>query len=243
MRLTAPLSGNRIPLSGNRFNDPDNKDLNNKTLHTLIMKAKTIIWTLVIAVTMTSCIPSLFPLYKTGDLVTDDRLEGTWKELRDDAYTWEVMMPCKSTKSNLFGIDFWKQYDTLRTYRLTSAMAGDKEQQCRFAMHLLKLGGQDYLNYHPVDWEVKHEFLNWHLVETNIFSRVDIRNDTIILYFFDTGYLEKLINDQKIKITHMNLDDRILLMAPTAELQQFVMKYGKDPNAFIKPDTLIRISR
>jgi hypothetical protein len=196
---------------------------------------------MVVAITVTSCIPSLFPLYKKSDLKTDDRLSGIWQAAGDD-YTWEVMSSAASKETGLFGFNRWQQFDSLRTYRLISTRIHD-QLESQFAVHLLELNDQDYLNYYPVDWEVDHDFLNWHLVETNIFSKVDIRKDTLIVYFFDTAYLDKLIMGNRIKISHVRLDDRILLTAPTSELQQFVIKYGTDPGAFIKPDTLIRISR
>lgn len=196
---------------------------------------------MVVLITVTSCIPSLFPLYKIHDLKTDDRLSGIWQAAGDD-YTWEVMSTADSKETGFFGLNSWQQFDSLRTYRLTSTRVYDK-LECQFAVHLLELDGQDYLNYYPVDWEVDHDFLNWHLVETNIFSKVDIREDTLIIQFFDTAYLDKLIKENKIKISHVRLDDRILLTAPTSELQQFVLKYGREAGAYIEPDTLIRISR
>lgn len=195
---------------------------------------------MLVAITVTSCIPSLFPLYKTSDLKTDSRLEGTWRELGDTGYTWEVINPGRSKEHRIFGMPGWDLFDSLRTYRLTSRSKDD--MGCQFAVHVFTLGGQDYLNYYPVDWEVDHDFLSWHLVETNIFSKVDIRKDTLIIRFFDSDFLEKLITGQKIKISYLKLDDRILLMAPTDELQQFVLKYGRDAGAFIEPDTLIRVS-
>ena len=196
---------------------------------------------MLVAITVTSCIPSLFPLYKTSDLKTDARLEGTWKELGDD-YTWEVINQARSKENSFFGGNSWSLFDSLRTYRLRSINVKE-DLECRFALHLFSLGGQDYLNYYPVDWEVDHDFLSWHLVETNVFSKVDIRKDTLIVRFFDSAYLEKLITEQKIKISYLKLDNRILLMAPTSELQQFVLKYGRDAGAFIEPDTLLRVSR
>ncbi len=42
------------------------------------MKTRTVILIGMLALLAGSCIPSLFPLYTEKDLVTDDRIVGTW---------------------------------------------------------------------------------------------------------------------------------------------------------------------
>ena len=48
------------------------------------MKAKIIIWTFLLSLLVSSCIPSLFPLYKNRDLKTNDQLLGQWKEAQEE---------------------------------------------------------------------------------------------------------------------------------------------------------------
>lgn len=124
------------------------------------MKTKTIILIMVVAVILSSCIPSLFPLYKTSDLKTDKRLEGTWRELSDDGYKWELTNFAGNNESGFLGAGSWSKFDSLRTYMLKSTNK-DEDIECRSAVHLFSLCGKDYLNYYPVDWETDHEFLSW----------------------------------------------------------------------------------
>ena len=106
---------------------------------------------------------------------------------------------------------------------------------------MLVLEGQHYLNYYPVNFELDHDFLAWHMVEANNFSKLWITQDSISLGFFDPAYLEELIDQNRIKISHMRHDNGILLTARTRELQKFVIKYGNEEAAILDKDVLRRI--
>ncbi len=61
------------------------------------------------------------------------------------------------------------------------------------------------------------------------------------LAFFDPSYLEELIDEDRIKISHIRHDNGILLTAGTRELQKFVIKYGDEEDAILEPDVFKRI--
>jgi len=203
------------------------------------MKAKIIIWTILLSLMVSSCIPSLFPLYKNRDLKTNDLLLGQWKELQDEKYVWEVSYPGQPESGEvvIFEDNRWSNFDEAgRTYRMEGGLVDKRE----FAMHLLELDGMDYLNLYPMDWEVEHGFLSWHMVEANIFARAEIGKDTLVIHFFNPDFLEQLIRDNRLKISHVKLDDRILITARTEELQKFVQKFGQDPDAYGDAQILVR---
>ncbi len=204
------------------------------------MKAKIIICTFLLGLLLPSCIPSLYPLYKNQDLKTNDLLKGLWKEVQDENYTWEISAPKDDSRDFVIFKDTkWSDFDEAgRTYRLEGGHR--REEPGKFALHLVELDGQDYLNFYPMDWELSHDFLNWHMVEANIFSRVEISTDTLFVHFFDPDYMEQLILENRIKISHVKLDERIFITARTEELQKFVKKFGNNPEAYIKTDTLVR---
>ena len=79
------------------------------------------------------------------------------------------------------------------------------------------------------------------MVEANNFSKVWITDDSISLGFFDPSYLEDLIDENRIKISHIRHDNGILLTARTRELQKFVIKYGDEEDAILEPDVFKRI--
>ncbi len=186
-----------------------------------------------------SCIPSLFPLYTEKDLVTDDRIVGTWEA--GEMGTWVIERLYNKPLIDIFGSD-WSDAKENNTYKLIVIETdGEDTLEAEFVVHMLVLGGQHYLNYYPGDFELDHDFLSWHMVEANNFSKVWITEDSISLAFFDPSYLEELIDENRIKISHIRHDDGILITARTKELQKFVIKYGDEEDAILEPDILRRI--
>ncbi len=186
-----------------------------------------------------SCIPSLFPLYTEKDLVTDDRIIGTWEA--GEMGTWVIERLYYKPLIDIFSSD-WSDAKENNTYKLVIIETdGGDTLEAEFVVHMLVLGGQHYLNYYPGDFELDHDFLSWHMVEANNFSKVWITEDSISLAFFDPSYLEELIDENRIKISHIRHDDGILITARTKELQKFVIKYGKEEDAILEPDIMRRI--
>jgi hypothetical protein len=203
------------------------------------MKARTVILIGMLALLAGSCIPSLFPLYTEEDLVTDDRLVGTWDA--GGGGTWVIERLDYTPSSDFFNSD-WSDPEEKKTYKLEVTEVSDGDTlEAEFVVHMLVLEGQHYLNYYPADFELDHDFLSWHMVEANNFSKVWITEDSISLGFFDPSYLEALIDENRIKISHIRHDIGILLTARTMELQKFVIKYGDEKDAILEPDVFKRI--
>jgi hypothetical protein len=203
------------------------------------MKTRIIILIGMLALLAGSCIPSLFPLYTEEDLVTDDRIVGTWEA--GEMGTWVIERLYYKPLIDIFSSD-WSDAKENNTYKLVVIETdGGDTLEAEFVVHMLVLGGQHYLNYYPGDFELDHDFLSWHMVEANNFSKVWITEDSISLAFFDPSYLEELIDENRIKISHIRHDDGILITARTKELQKFVIKYGDEEDAILEPDVLKRI--
>jgi hypothetical protein len=203
------------------------------------MKTRTVILIGMLAMLAGSCIPSLFPLYTDEDLVCDDRIVGTWGA--GEMGTWVIERLDYTPNTDFFSSD-WSETEKNNTYKLVVIeIDGEDTLETAFVMHMLVLGGQHYLNYYPVDYELEHDFLAWHMVEANNFSKVWITEDSLSLGFFDPSYLEQLIDENRIKISHIRHDNGILLTAHTRELQKFILKYGDEEDAILEPDVFKRI--
>ncbi len=203
------------------------------------MKTRIIILIGMLALLAGSCIPSLFPLYTEKDLVTDDRIVGTWEA--GEMGTWVIERLYYKPLIDIFSSD-WSDAKENNTYKLVVIETdGGDTLEAEFVVHMLVLDGQHYLNYYPADYELDHDFLSWHMVEANNFSKVWITEDSISLAFFDPSYLEELIDENRIKISHIRHDNGILITARTKELQKFVIKYGDEEDAILEPDVLKRI--
>lgn len=188
---------------------------------------------------MNSCIPSLFPLYTEVDLVTDDRLVGTWDA--GEYGTCVIERLDYTPKHDFFGSD-WSEPEDKKSYKLVVFDVDNGDTlKATFVVYLLVLGGQYYLNFYPADYELDHGFLSWHMVEANNFCKVRITQDTVSLAFFDPLFLKELIDQNRIRISHIRVDSGILLTARTRDLQKFVIKYGNEKHAMLEKDVLRRI--
>ena len=196
------------------------------------MKIRTVLFILGLAGIVVSCIPTLYPLYRDKDLLIDNKLEGLF-ETGENEY-WKIRR-LDPDFEKLTGD--WKQYNSGYTYKL-SVREEDKMEE--FALHLLELGDDLYLDFFPVDYDIRHDFLDMHLVPAHIFAKAELTDQALILHFFDMEWLEDLIDSRKIKISHVETQDRYLLTAKTEELQKFITKFANDSTTFIEADTLIR---
>ncbi len=196
------------------------------------MKIRTVLFILGLTGIVVSCIPSLYPLYRDKDLLIDNKLEGLY-ETGENEY-WKIRR-LDPDFEKLIGD--WKQYNSGYTYKL-SVREDDKMEE--FALHLLDLGNDLYLDFFPVDYEIRHGFLDMHLVPAHIFAKVELTDQALILHFFDMEWLEELIESNRIKISYVELNYRNLLTAKTEELQKFITKFANDSTTFIDADTLMR---
>lgn len=197
------------------------------------MRPKTVLLIIALAALVVSCIPSLYPLYKPGDLLLNDKLEGIFRS--DDEDYWEIEKLDLAWEQK-FG-DGWNAYQSGYTYKLT---VREEELVQDFAMHLLQLGGDYYLDFYPVNFDVPHKFLREQLIPAHIFAKAEISDKYLVLHFFNNDWLKGLFEESQIRISHVELPSRWLLTAKTDELQKFIVKYANDSTAFIEADTLLK---
>ena len=209
------------------------------------MKTRTIILIVVLAILAGSCIPSLFPLYTKDDILFDDRIEGEWDGGFDYLGIWTIEKLEHHPGANFMSpkwIEPDKDSDPENlVYKLSIRQKTETDTvEAEFKLHLLELGDYMYMNIHPDDYDLYHEFLSWHMIAANTFMRVEIQEDRLEVRAFDPSFLEKLIDENRIRIDHMRLGG-ILITAPTGDLQKFVMKYSDEKGALFEPDVLRKI--
>jgi hypothetical protein len=196
------------------------------------MKIRTVLYILGLTGIVVSCIPSLYPLYRDKDLLMDYKLEGLYETGENEYWKIRRLDPDFEKLSG-----DWKQYSSGYTYKL-SVREEDKLEE--FALHLLALGDELYLDFFPVDYDIRHGFLDMHLVPAHIFAKAELTEEALILHFIDIEWLEELIESNRIKISYVELEERYLLTARTEELQKFITKFANDSTTFIEADTLFR---
>ncbi|MEM6723742.1 MAG: hypothetical protein AAF598_06865 [Bacteroidota bacterium] len=169
----------------------------------------------VLCICLQACIPSLYPLYKTENLKLDNRIEGYWEN--SDAGNWDF-------ERFILGGEY--------TYKL------EISEDELLAAHLLELGGQTFMDFYPL--EVKSlfsetDFYDTHFMPVHTFAKVELSDEQLTVRFFDTEFLEELLEQKKIRIRNEKVQDGFVLSADTDELQKFVLKYAEDPMSFIDP--------
>ena len=172
----------------------------------------------VLALLLAACVPSLNPLYTSNQLVFDPGLEGTWVE-KEGHNTWVIRK----------GED--KGYEI--RYTEDGVPAG-------FEGQLVELGDHLFLDLYPAEPEIRNDFYKGHLIRAHTFGRIRREGDRMRVAMLDPDWLEPLLARKQVRLEHVRIEDDIVLAAPTAALQEFLLKHVTDPKAFSDPVELIR---
>lgn len=166
---------------------------------------------------LAGCLPtSLNPLYTDKDIVFDPALVGTWAGENSPEETWT------------FRADGEKKYKLV--------LKDEEGKSGEFEVHLLKLGGQQFLDLFPgetgfKDWN-KMDTYKIHFIPAHSFLKVERITPDLEVSQMDLEWLQKFLQKRPSAIKHEVLDGRIVFTAPTRELQKFVVKHLKTAGAF-----------
>lgn len=222
------------------------------------MKRAIILSLLLIA--LTGCfLKSVNPLVTTETAIVLDGLDTTWQS-EDQRWTFindPVSLPEIAVRgSNFFGTIgmtsgegstiFSDENIYLVILENLEAMSadttlligyvGDFEGDYFLDLSLLDVGADD------------DTFRSAHLFPVHSFSRISINSNALAIEFFRDDWINEQIMDNRVRIKHEQVkggpvddDVSILITAGTPELQQFVLKYKSDENAFEDPIELIKV--
>jgi len=194
------------------------------------MKTKSIILTVLLVITMSSClVKSLHPFYTDKDIVYKPELLGIWTG--NDSARWEI-------RQHKVFAGFMKDDKPTNCYDI---LFTDKKGTSKFLAHLFSLDKALYLDFYLPDMEGQ-DLAVMHMVPAHTLAKVELGKDQISIKWYNEEWLVKLFNENRIRIAHeripYDLDEKntdnfqVVLTAPTADLQKFIIKYGNDPAAF-----------
>lgn len=181
---------------------------------------------------VSGCLTTLHPLFTLNDLVTEPRLEGTWKTGSDQ----DMVIFEKGSAASFQALPESLQKVATKGYLVTF-----KDQQnnttIKHYCFLLRLGNELFLDYFPAENENQqryNSFYKQHYVRMHSFYRIRFRNDkSFELAKFDQDYLKKMIDEKKVRIRYeIHSSGDYIITAPTSELQQYVLKYQNIPEAY-----------
>jgi hypothetical protein len=173
-----------------------------------------------VAVLVSGCVPSLFPLYTDKDQVFDPALVGTWGTKGGEP-VWIFQKGPSTSYAMVYTGEGGK---TPFTSRNTST---------KFECHLVRIGKSLFMDSFPNGSELPdNDFYKMHLIAGHLFSKVIVKGDELRIVLLNPEWVKEGIEKKKFQIKHEIISDRILLTASTPELQRFITRYAEDSNAF-----------
>ena len=164
---------------------------------------------------LSGCLPvvSLHPFYTKQNVVSDEKLLGTWT---DDPNEPETVWQFQSIDepNDAYGL-----------------VLSDKDGvKGAFVVHLMKLEGRLFLDVYPSG-------APWNMEDPNVSplpfnSEFLIRTHTLKMRLMLETELKKLLEEDPDVIAHVTVEDRPILTASTKELQAFVLKYADGDKLF-----------
>ncbi len=158
-------------------------------------------------------IVSLHPLYLEEDLLFDERLLGTWVG-EDSSMRFE-----RSGQ---------------KSYHFTLI---EESEAAHFKLHLLRIGDHTFWDLSPWEEPSDDEFL---LIPTHLPVKVSLEEEQLRMYLPDSDWLKKGLQSGDIEIGHIVMSDRVLLTAPTADMQALFLQQATNEKAFSEPQTFRR---
>lgn len=174
----------------------------------------------VVALLLAACVPSLHPFHFEKDVVFDAQLLGEWAP-KDGKSRWTFSAHEPAA------------------YRLTHA--DDQGRQGRFRVRLFRLQGETFLDLYPEEpAREANAYYRAHLVKAHTLLHVVELGPRLRLSAMNPDWLRKLLDKAPGAIAHERRGDHVVLTAPTAALQAFVLERLREPEAFGKPVELER---
>lgn len=191
---------------------------------------------------LSGCLTTLHPIFTEKDLAYDPKLIGTWNT-ENQGNKGKVVISNLATENSL---ELPGNTTTIKQKGyFISYQNGPGGTSKRYIAFLARVGKHLYFDYYPADRkedEKIDEFFGAHLVKMHTSYRVEILNDgSFELSQLDESYVTKLIDEKKIRISHeTDADDNTVITASTQELQQYLLKYGDEPSAYISDKTIFK---
>ena len=103
------------------------------------------------------------------------------------------------------------------------------------------MAGNTLLDLYPEEPEFQaSEVYKNHVLRLHTFLLVQHNESRAQLKFLDPDWLKRFLADHPAALQHEMVADRLILTAPTLELQKFFLTHFKTPGAFSEPEEVIR---
>jgi hypothetical protein len=205
-----------------------------------------------LALPSAACLTSLHPWFTGEDLVFEPALVGTWVDAADPDTTW-VFTRRDDTTYTLIDTRNESEPDPLNK----AAAKPKKIVAAPLTARLMRLGEARYLDICAGDEWTDSSMLGYLLVNSHLLAKIRLEGDALRVAFLDDDRLETLLGEKRVILPHEVVDvggdadypptrihssgRRVLLTAPTSELQRFLATYAASGDAF-EPEQVMRRS-
>jgi len=192
-----------------------------------------------------SCVTSMQPLVTSKEIITDDRLAGTWVQ-KDTEFNIELfktsMLKSKldkvmKGKAKLVDTDL----DDVKLKEKAYLLSYKKQKRTYFFLvSLISINEKLFADIYPFDLQdpandeaglgKENDFLTGYSI-----ARLEIKDKTTIsVDFLDGELIKKQVLAGNMRLSHEYdpLFGSFMITASSSELQQFIRKYGNDPRFF-----------
>jgi hypothetical protein len=160
------------------------------------------------------------PLYADqADMPFDSALIGTWVDAEGGAR-----------------FAFEKEGDNAYSLVITEIDTSDgTETAGSFDAHQVRLGAFTFLDFYPRSPQAGDDFYRLHLLPVHSFARMWWEGSELHMALFSGSWLKERIEEKSVDTDNREVDDSILLTAPTREVQDLVYRFAADEHAFPDP--------
>ena len=200
-----------------------------------------------------ACIPSIHPLYTEDKLVFVEDLLGEWSEEKGDRSQWEGKQITFSNGEEGKVPEMWMFNKSKgKSYELVHR--DENGNAAIFETYVVQLGKHYFVDFFPSDkstakWEHlegfhfsrgENEMYTIHSLPIHTFAKLNITEEKVEIKMFDPDFLQKLFEEQRIRIKHEKQGGTYILTASPTELQKFVLKYADVEEAYLEATSLKR---
>lgn len=210
----------------------------------------------------TSCLNSLQPLVSHDRVITDNRVAGNWLkegtdlkiDLMPDSYFFQQLQKETNPQGKKDSVPLKGKEKEDSIFYSQTYVISFREDSIDYYMiaALIKIGKNLYFDLYPTDMGDTTEERgrrysdNLDYLPTFTIAKLEIAGkDKLLVTFIDGEFVKNQIKGGKMRIKHEKDDlfDTFLVTASSAELQQFLGKYGDDERLFKKKDTVTLIRK
>jgi hypothetical protein len=186
-----------------------------------------------LAALLGGCLPvmSLHPFYTEKDVIFEEKLLGKWMDDPNSPHSiWQ----------------FYRSEEPNNAYNLV--FSDDEGKKGSFVAHLVRLKSRLFLDVYPSEppWEIEDPnkvelpYNSLFLIPAHTFIKINFSGPQLKMWLTNEDEMEKLIKEEPNAVKHTFIEDRLILTAPTKELQKFVLKYADDKRVFKSDIVLVR---